>query len=250
MMQAWVHGGCMRASECAHRAWSSCLSSPPSMMPVLDLPLPFTRQAFFDVFARYNVAIWPAQVVAYALIGIAIFWICGRARHASLMALLILAVAWLWTGIAYHMLFFAPINEAAILFGLLFICQGGLFLVYAARKPPALSLESPTRGVAFVLLIYAALLYPLVNSWTGHAFPATPMFGVTPCPLVIGTFGFLLLTSARAPWALLAIPLVWSIIGGSAAWLFDMGTDLALPISAVLTLWLNAKKLPPQTGRA
>ena len=42
--------------------------------------------------------------------------------------------------------------------------------------------------------------------WSGHVYPAAPMFGVTPCPLVIFTFGMLLLSRERAPWPLLVIP--------------------------------------------
>ncbi len=29
--------------------------------------LPFTREQFMAVFAEYNLAVWPVQVVAYAL---------------------------------------------------------------------------------------------------------------------------------------------------------------------------------------
>ena len=29
--------------------------------------IPFTVEQFFDVFRTYNVAIWPAQVVAYLM---------------------------------------------------------------------------------------------------------------------------------------------------------------------------------------
>ena len=35
----------------------------------------------------------------------------------------ILAVLWLWTGLVYHVLFFAPINPIATLFGAAFIGQ-------------------------------------------------------------------------------------------------------------------------------
>ncbi|TGQ38487.1 MULTISPECIES: DUF6064 family protein [unclassified Mesorhizobium] len=72
-------------------------------------------------------------------------------------------------------------------------------------------------GAAF--LFYTAVLYPLIGMATGHTYPEMPMFGVTPCPVTIFTFGMLLLTTQRLPRWLLVIPFVfvWSLIGGSAA---------------------------------
>lgn len=34
--------------------------------------LPFTEPEFFAVFGRYNLAIWPVQIVAYALAAVAL----------------------------------------------------------------------------------------------------------------------------------------------------------------------------------
>ncbi|TJV74708.1 MAG: hypothetical protein E5X84_39140, partial [Mesorhizobium sp.] len=38
----------------------------------------------------------------------------------------ILAIMWLWTGVAYHWFHFTQINEAALVFGVLFVAQGAI----------------------------------------------------------------------------------------------------------------------------
>jgi hypothetical protein len=91
-------------------------------------------------------------------------------------------------------------------------------------------------GVAFIG--YAAFVYPILGVLTGHAYPQLPMFGVTPCPVTIFTFGVLLLTTARVPRWLLIIPVIWSLIGGSAAFLLGVVPDWLLLVSGLTTIAL------------
>ena len=66
-----------------------------------------------------------------------------------------------------------------------------------------------------------------------------PAFGLTPCPVALFTTGCLLLTTHDVPRRLLVIPLLWSLIGGSAAVLLGMPQDAVLAASglALLILW-------------
>jgi Family of unknown function (DUF6064) len=62
------------------------------------------------------------------------------------------------------------------------------------------------------------------------------MFGVTPCPVTIFTFGMLLATVPPiSPW-LLVIPFVWSLIGGSAAILLHVPQDWFLLASGLIAV--------------
>jgi hypothetical protein len=61
-----------------------------------------------------------------------------------------------------------------------------------------------------------------------------PTFGV-PCPTTLYTTGILLM-SGHVRWPLLAIPLAWSIIGGSAALLLGMTPDYALLLAGLVVL--------------
>lgn len=65
------------------------------------------------------------------------------------------------------------------------------------------------------------------------SYPGMPMFGITPCPVTIFTFGLLLLTTARVAWWIFVIPFVWSVIGGSAALLLGVPQDWLLLVSGV-----------------
>ena len=58
-----------------------------------------------------------------------------------------------------------------------------------------------------------------------------PAFGV-PCPTTIFTAGVLMLATPRS-WRLSIIPVMWSVIGGSAANLLAVRADYALPIAGI-----------------
>ena len=69
----------------------------------------------------------------------------------------------------------------------------------------------------------------------GELYPAMPLFGVTPCPLLIFTVGLRVWASC-ARWWLWIVPLLWSAIGGSAAILLSVPQDWALPVSAIAAM--------------
>jgi hypothetical protein len=91
---------------------------------------------------------------------------------------------------------------------------------------------------------YAAVLYPLIGVWTGHHYPALPMFGIAPCPVVLFTFGVLLLAKAPLPRRLLIAPFVWALIGGTAAFLLGVAQDWLLLASAGVGVYLFIRDQP------
>jgi hypothetical protein len=200
--------------------------------------LPFTSEQFLAVFVAYNEAIWPIQIAAYLLGAIAVALLFWNPPGADRIIVAIVAAMWLWTGVAYHALFFSAINKAAYIFAALFIAQGGA-LIYAGVYRDQVRFGNRTRPLSWVgvaLMIYAAILYPLIGLSTGHRYPEIPMFGVTPCPVTIFTFGlFLLATPPLSRW-LLVIPFIWSLIGGSAAYLLHVPQDWPLLVSGFVAV--------------
>jgi len=198
--------------------------------------LPFSREQFQSVFVNYNTAIWPSQAGAYILGCLAFALLFWKVSHSDRITACILAIMWLWTGIVYHGVFFSTINNAAYLFSALFVIQGAHLLysgVYRDRLRFGLAFGATAWvGVAFV--IYAAIIYPMIGLAAGHHYPETPMFGITPCPVTIFTFGLLLLTVRPVLRGLLVIPFVWSLIGGSAAILLDVPQDWLLLASGCI----------------
>jgi len=202
--------------------------------------LPFGQDAFFALFEQYNRAIWPAQIVAYVVAFAALALAArpvagaGRAGQGRIICA-ILALAWAWNGIVYHLLFFATINFWADAFGALFIVEAMLLLwIGVVRGTLEFRIGRDAYSwIGVALAIFAMAIYPVIGWGLGHAWPRAPMFGVTPCPMTIFTMGLLLLAAGRTPLYLAIIPLLWSLIGGTAAWFLGVTEDLALPVAGL-----------------
>jgi hypothetical protein len=200
--------------------------------------LPFTLEQFLDVFAAYNTAIWPAQIVAYLLGAIAVAALLRPGRASDRVVSAVLGMMWLCTGVLYHGTFFSSVNNAAFAFGALFVVEGmALFYAGVIRDHLRFAINPGVRGVIGAgFILYASLVYPLIGIATGHSWPALPMFGVAPCPVTIFTFGLLLLTTRRFSYWLLVIPFIWSLIGGSAAIVLDVWQDWLLLVSGLIVV--------------
>lgn len=208
--------------------------------------LPFTREQFFEVFAAYSAANWPAAVAAYPLAVIALVFAWRGTPAAGRIVAGVLALMWGWVGIVYQGLFFASINQTARIFAVAFVIQAGLFGLHAWSRL-GLEFGARSRVRAFAggaMVLYALILYPIIGLVAGERYPAMPLFGVTPCPLLIFTFG-LMLWSSCARWWLWIVPLLWAVIGGSAALLPSVPQDWALPLSAIVALSIVLVDRPP-----
>jgi hypothetical protein len=213
---------------------------------------PFTLEQFLGVFVAYNAAIWPLQIVAYALGLIAIAAVWARRPAASRLVSSVLALMWVLNGIGYHFLYFSTINPAATLFAGLFILQAILFATGAmAANGMRFDIGRNLRSFSGVAVIaYAMLIYPLLGILAGHGLLAGPMFGVAPCPTTIFTIGMLML--ARGPWViwLSIIPLLWSLVGLAAAVQLGIPEDFGLPIAGfALIMFLAVEALQARHGR-
>lgn len=197
--------------------------------------LPFSREQFIAIFADYNAGVWPAQVVAYLLGLFIVVSLVRPFRDGGRILGAALAVMWIWTGIVYHGLYFSAINKAALGFAVFFVLQG-IALVYASatQRLDASHERGRAAWLGWGFLIYALVVYPAIGMAFGHRYPEMPMFGITPCPVTIFSFGVLLLVRPGVPWWVLMIPLVWSLIGGSAAFLLGVPQDWLLLLSGVV----------------
>jgi hypothetical protein len=195
--------------------------------------LPFTTDQFLDVFAAYNQAIWPAQVVAYVAGLGALSWALAMPSRASAAALgLTLACMWVLMGAGYHIGFFQVINPLALPAGALFILQGGLTAGVALRGGFQLSTgRTGWKTLGLVLAACGTVIYPLLGSALGHVYPRAPVFGVAPCPTTIFTLGIFLLAARPLPRWLFIVPVLWSLVGASAAFLLGVREDLMLPLA-------------------
>jgi hypothetical protein len=137
----------------------------------------------------------------------------------------LLAAHWIWSAVAYHAVFFTRINPAAWMFAALFLVQAALFFRVGVVQGRCRSLPAQRMGVVAWLLVAYSLLYPAINAVQHLTWSRIPTFGV-PCPTTIFTVGLLML-AREGSWRLSIVPVIWSVIGGSAAFLLGVRADYA-----------------------
>ena len=193
-----------------------------------------TLDGLLATFEQYNLDIWPMQVLAYLFGAVALFFAFQRTRHSDRITTGILSFLWLWTGIGFFLLYFAKVYTPAYIFGGLFIIQAIIFLLDLFKPRISYGFKANTYAVVGLLFIaYAMIGYPLVGYFIGHVYPQAPPFGLTPCPLVVFTFGLFLLTDQKVPVLYLIIPLLWAI-GGIMPVSVGIYEDIGLIISGIL----------------
>jgi hypothetical protein len=203
--------------------------------------VPFTVDQFLNVIKDYNLAIWPMQFVFYAFSFIIVYFTSRKTAYSDKLINLLLAILWLWIGIVYHIGFFTSINKAAYVFGFFTIIQGIVFLYLGVfRNRLSYNFRLDLYGwIGVLFLAYALAVYPTIGYFLTHTYPYAPTFGL-PCPTTIFTFGIFLFADKRVSLWVLVIPLLWALIGTSAALNFGIKEDIGLLLSAVTTCSLIA----------
>lgn len=209
--------------------------------------IPFSREAFIEVFRTYNEAAWPAQLVLTVLALGAVVGALRGTRRAGAFAGVVVVVLWSWMAVAYHWIYFVRVTPAAWLFGAMFIGEAVLLAraLLTRRLRFGVRLER-ANVLGLATIFYALVIYPLLGTWSDHPYPRSPSFGL-PCPTTIFTLGMLLLTAKPVPRSLLAIPVAWAAIATMAPLKFGIWEDLGLVIAAVvvpITLVLRDRERP------
>jgi hypothetical protein len=205
--------------------------------------MPFNEEQFLNVFAVYNEAVFPIQLLLN-LVACAAVYLALRSRADSTRTIAaLLAILWFWSGLVYHVVFFGRINTLAYLFGTLFVLQGVLILYCGWwRRRPRIRFSTDVHSiVGLAVVAYSMFVYPLIGYMAGHSYPTTPTFGV-PCPITIFTFGIWLMARERPSFYVLVIPTLWSLLGVSASLLLGITEDLGLIAAAAISLGLFTLK--------
>jgi hypothetical protein len=200
------------------------------------MQLPFTLEQFLDVFGTYNRTMWPGAAILWLVtLALLVRLLRGDAK-ASVAFSFLLAAHWVWAGVAYHFAYFSAVNPAAHLFGVVFLIQAALF-AWRGGFAGAIKFEpdgSARARVGVGLMVYS-LVYPGLGLAFGLEYPRMPTFGV-PCPSTILTAGALLqVRTPQVRW-LAIIPLLWSVVGSSAAFLLGVRADFVLTLAGGLVL--------------
>jgi hypothetical protein len=211
--------------------------------------LPFTAEILFSSFEQYNRALWPLPILAVggalAIILLTLRPVQGGDRAIGALV----ALAWVWVGIGYHLLHLATLDFAAPAYGVLFVLQG-LLLAWTGMIRNRLSFRfgADLFGWAgLALMIAAVLAWPLADLLS-HGWQSPRLALLAPSPTAAFTLGLLLLSEGRAPLQLAVIPLLWAMVAGATGWILAIPQDLALPVAGLgafgLILWKTRQQTP------
>ena len=196
--------------------------------------LSFSIEEFLLVLESYNLAIWPLQIIAYLLVISTLYFSFKPTRYSPQIVLAILSFFWLFNGIVFCFLYWAPTHIFGYIFGISCILQGLLFLYGIKTADIAVGYRHNSytlTGILFVL--YAILGYQLLGYFIGHTYPKFFAVGLVPCPTTIFTFGIFLIFNKKIPIKYVVIPFIISSGGFLAAYngIFE---DIGLVIIGIL----------------
>ena len=135
----------------------------------------FSPRTYYRLFELYNLAIWPAQLVAVAL-GVLILALLPVWKGRVVAT--ILAACWLWVAWAYFLERYDTINWAASYFALGFAIVALLLLwigvAYGLSFGP---LSHPTGRAGLAVFLFALGVQPLIAP-LGRPWTQAEVFGI------------------------------------------------------------------------
>jgi len=198
----------------------------------------FSPQTYYRTIERYNLEIWPAQLVGVA-IGLAIIMLLmlkGATRERIIAALL--TACWLWIGWAFNYERYAQINWVApwiaatfALEALLLAAVGGV-----ARRLVLWPAAGREFRIALTLIAVVVVGYPLLAPVTGRPWTTAEVFGVSADPTALATVAVLALVRDRTRWLLLIIPLLWCSFTVLTLWAMRSAEAVVVAGAALLAL--------------
>jgi Family of unknown function (DUF6064) len=203
----------------------------------------FSPRTYYRLFELYNLAVWPWQIVAFALgLTVLALWLRGGSWRGRAIAG-ILAACWLWLAWAYLLVRYDTINWAASYFAFGFAIEAAL-LVWSGIIRNGLRLRRRRDAVTMTglgMFSLALFVWPLIGLLFGRPMVRAEVFGVAPDPTVVATLG-VILAAERTRWDLLVVPVFWCAISGATLWTMQSPDALLLPAAALLTAIASVRK--------
>jgi hypothetical protein len=203
--------------------------------------VPFSRDTWLALIARYNQAHLPA-VVAGIGAGVLLLWLAaGTAAWRLRAAQALLAAGWLWVGWAFLYQALGELLWAAPWLALGFAVEGALLLL-SALLPLRAAGERRRRPARVALWLLALALFglPFAQALAGQPVGTLGWFGTAPTPTALATLALVALLPAPRAWLLLPLPLAWCLIDSAMLGVF---ADPLWPLPAVLAVLLVVLRL-------
>jgi hypothetical protein len=199
--------------------------------------LMLSRETYLRLYELYNVALWPGQLAAAALTAAVIVLARRPGPGRGRLVTGLLAAAWATVGALFFFRHYATINLAAPWLGAGFFLQTLLLLIASATGWLRFAWgRDVVSRLGLGLLVYAAVIHPLVGPATGRSWSGSELFGLAPDPTALGTLGLLLMTTGRTSWWLAVLPLLWCLVSGLTHWVMDHPAGLITPVLGLAAL--------------
>lgn len=202
--------------------------------------LMFAPRTYWRLFERYNLAIWPAQLVGVAFGLALVALVHGNRTHRDRIIAGLIAACWLWIAWAFHAQRYAQINWAATWFAAAFAWQALLLVIVGvvAGRIRVENVHVRARRIASLVVALTVLGYPLLAPVAGRTWSSAEVFGVAPDPTAIATIAVLALVRGRLRWLLLAVPLAWCAIAAATLWVMEEAPQaMVVAAATLLALW-------------
>lgn len=209
--------------------------------------IPYSPEVYHSQLGYYYQATSPAHLLAIGIGLLLLVLVARPSARGPLISQLIIASFWIWTGAIFHRVYFAELNWAAEYFGYAFIAQGLLVGLHAILYTDKVYQTPPLARVTGCVLVVVAMIFsPTIAAVAEAPIATAHLFGITPLPLIIATWGVLLVSAARLPLWLLVIPLIWTVWEGLIAHALGLWPDVALAVisgaGGLFLITLKARK--------
>jgi hypothetical protein len=210
----------------------------------------FSLEEFLLVLESYNLFIWPLQIIAYVFIVLVLFFSVTPTKYSAKIVSAVLSFFWLFTGIVFCLIYWAPTHIFGYVFGILCTVQGLLFLYNIIKSDITIDPQDKSSkliGILFVL--YAMIGYQVFGYYLSHIYPKFFAVGLVPCPTTIFTLGIFLIINKSIPIKYFVIPLMISL-GGFLAAYNGIYEDIGLIIAGIISTILIYQVMRRSTERS
>lgn len=182
----------------------------------------FTPEIWFRLVERYQLELWPLQLVTLSLGGWMLWQVYYRPANSSRAINMVLSVCWAWVGWVFHFNYFATINFAALGFGGLFLLQAVMLLYFGVfkQKPQFQHRKMFNLGNRFgvFLVVFSLLALPILAAVIAGKMAQADVFGLSPDATALATIGFILMAKRGGRKRLLLLPMIWAIVSALQMW--------------------------------
>lgn len=195
----------------------------------------FSPQTYFRQFALINEATFPVPLAFIALSLMLVMFVGGsdwRGRTTALgLAILCASAGWL-----FHHGRYADINWAADWFAIGFAVQALALMLWGVTGRFPTQAGKPWNIALRFLAALVVLLYPLQGAVFGRPWQEAEIVGISPDATMIFTLLALMPTIGGWRYLLLAIPMLWCVVGLLTLWTMGAAEFWSLASLVVVAL--------------